>query len=60
LNQETRYEYYTEVQQLLLDHAYFAFLFLRPQMTLTSSAVEEVSFDLSGSWRLGETKVLSK
>lgn len=60
LDQTKRYDLYVQAQQLLVDHAYFAFLFLRPQMTMTSNDVTEVSFDISGSWRLGETKVLSK
>ena len=60
LDVDKRYDLYAEAQQLLLDHAYFAFLFLRPQMTLATNNVEDVSIDLSGSWRLGETKVLAE
>ena len=59
-DRDKRYDLYTEIQQLVLDKAYYAFLFLRPHAILATKDVIDISHDIAGSIRLGETKVVAK
>ncbi len=59
-DKDKRYDLYTKIQQLVLDRAYYAFLFLRPHAILATKEVIDISQDIAASIRLGEIKVVAK
>jgi peptide/nickel transport system substrate-binding protein len=59
LDFKERYDYYAEFQQLMLDHTYDAYLFIRPLMVIATKNVIEFSFSpCIGLLNPGETKVV--
>jgi peptide/nickel transport system substrate-binding protein len=54
---DERYALYSKAQQLLLDHAYYSYLFYKSDQFLTSTKVIDVPV-VNAKWRLDEIKVI--
>lgn len=57
LDRDKRRTHYLEAQRLLLDKAYYAFLFTRPVGEVSVAKLNGLKFELSGAWHLGEASL---
>jgi peptide/nickel transport system substrate-binding protein len=54
LDRDKRRTHYIDAQRLLLENAYYAFLFTRPVGEVATAKLNNLKFELSGAWHLDQ------